>query len=143
MGTNIKKSEAIKVFNKRDAATAFLRKAGVPSASYASLIEIKDVKGIKTFSVDPTFVTEFLTELNAPPPPIKDLTEAGKGNGKGLGLPRATRRTVSSAAREWILAGMKNDEVYSKLVDEFQLSADKKYYPSWYRSELRRKGHDV
>jgi hypothetical protein len=129
-----------KVFNKRDAATAFLKKAGVPSANYASLIEIKAVKGIKQFIVEPDFVKEFVDELNKPVPPIVDVDKQAKQEKRAS---KSTRRTVSSVARELILQGLDNNATYAKLVDEFALSADKKYYPAWYRSELRRKGHSV
>ena len=50
---------------------------------------------------------------------------------------------MSSVARELILQGLDNNAVYAKLVDEFKLDAEKKYYPAWYRSELRGKGHKV
>lgn len=55
--------------------------------------------------------------------------------------PKAPRVTVSSRARELILAGKTNAEVGAVLKAEFKLDDAKvKAYPSWYRGDLRRKG---
>lgn len=66
---------------------------------------------------------------------VKNLDGTKKGKGvydRG--------RTVSSVARELILKGLDNNTIYAELVKEFDLGPEKKYYPAWYRSELRKKG---
>ena len=55
-------------------------------------------------------------------------------------MPKSPRRTVSSVCRELILQGQTNDEIYAAIVTEFNVGADKKHYPSWYRCDLRKKG---
>lgn len=55
----------------------------------------------------------------------------------------AQRITVSAVARELILAGKDNKEVWTALVEQFRLDETKKHYPAWYRAELRRKGEKV
>ena len=53
---------------------------------------------------------------------------------------RQPGRTVSSVARDLIIAGRSNDEVWKALKQEFKLDSSKKHYPAWYRSEVKRKG---
>ena len=53
---------------------------------------------------------------------------------------RQAGRTVSSVARELIVSGKSNDEVWKALKNEFKLDDGKKHYPAWYRSEAKRKG---
>lgn len=140
-----------KTYTSRDSATSMLRKMGIDKSHYPELIT-KDKDG---FTVDITKAEQILN-----PPKIKKLvpkTEtATEAPTKAKGSkPKPTKgdtsrrgrhdrgRTVSSVARELIIQGLTNNEVYSKLVDEFNLDASKKYYPAWYRSELRGKGFKV
>jgi hypothetical protein len=62
---------------------------------------------------------------------------ADKANGK------ARTNTVSAVARELILAGKSNADVWAVLSTQFKLDDSKKHYPTWYRCELRRNGHAV
>lgn len=50
------------------------------------------------------------------------------------------KRTVSSVARQLIVAGKDNDEVWAALKKEFHLDDTKKSYPAWYRRECKAKG---
>lgn len=50
------------------------------------------------------------------------------------------KRTVSSVARQLIVAGKDNDEVWAALKKEFHLDDAKKSYPAWYRRECKAKG---
>jgi hypothetical protein len=43
-------------------------------------------------------------------------------------------------AEELLLAGKTNAETWAALKERFKLGDDKKHYPSWYRSRLRRQG---
>jgi hypothetical protein len=48
--------------------------------------------------------------------------------------------TVSSLSRELILAGKTNKEVWAIIKSKFKLDDNKKHYPAWYRSEMKRSG---
>lgn len=49
-------------------------------------------------------------------------------------------RGISGRCRELILSGKSNDEVWSIIKKEFDLSDDKKYYPHWNRTNMKKKG---
>lgn len=70
---------------------------------------------------------------------VKTLA-AIKHTSKKTSKPRAGERTVSSVARALVVEGLSNEEIWKQLKHEFKLDASKKHYPSWYRSEARRKG---
>ena len=113
-----------KVYTKRDSATAALRKMGVLKGDYN--------KYIKKLS-DGRF------ELVNPSKEAKTAKAAPKGT-KTVAKTATSGSTVSSRARELILAGKKNADVFATLKAEFNLDDSKKHYPSWYRSEMRRSG---
>lgn len=169
--TKTKTDVTTKTFATRDSATALLKKLGVPVTNYALFIQIDEAAGKKSFTVDIDFVKESLKDLGrssnkASKTEVKDLkklfTEEPKAE-KSAKAPKTEKtekapkaekvakvktaktpaRTISSAAREYILAGLDNNTVFGKLVDEFKLDANKKYYPAWYRCELRKAGHKV
>jgi hypothetical protein len=50
------------------------------------------------------------------------------------------KRTVTSVARELIVAGKTNEEVWDALVKEFKLDEGKKSYPAWYRRDCVKRG---
>ena len=110
-----------KVFFGRDSATAALRKIGVKSKDYNLFIEKKhDGK----FACDLRRAREHL----AAPVPVSQDAAATK------------KRTISSVARALIIEGKTNEEVWKLLVNEFNLSDNKRGYPAWYRSQCRSKG---
>lgn len=51
--------------------------------------------------------------------------------------------TVSAVARQLILDGKTNKEVWAIIQPQFKLDDSKKHYPAWYRAELRRNGYEV
>lgn len=54
---------------------------------------------------------------------------------------RKRKRSIASATREMICAGMPNGEILEALVKEFGVDPAKKlYYPSWCRAKLVRDG---
>ena len=110
----------------RDAATAQLRKLGVTKEFYNKFITRHE----GGFSVELGAAKKFLE-------PAK--TAKTKRDVKRDGV---TRRedTVSARARQLILEGLANKDVFTKLQEEFNLPETKKSYPAWYRSELRRQG---
>lgn len=113
-----------KIYTKRDSATAALRKMGVLKGDYN--------KHIKKLA-DGRF------ELVNPSKEAKPAKAAPKGT-KIATKTATSGSTVSSRARELILAGKENADVFATLKAEFNLDDSKKHYPSWYRSEMRRSG---
>jgi hypothetical protein len=149
-----------KTYTTRDSATSLLRKLGIDKSDYGKFIKPATHQDSAIFIVDITAAEQHLSgkpSVAVPAVPKKkpasvpttptDTKKPLKGT-----TPRETKhdttrrgkhdrgRTVSSVARELILQGLDNNAVFAKLVDEFKLDADKKYYPAWYRSELRGKG---
>ena len=131
-----------KTYTRRDSVTSILRKRGIPSDQYNDWIIKND---------DGTFSIREQAESSTPPcgeepktVETKTTAEEHKVPGapkktKVQDEPKETRRTVSYAAREHILAGHDNKKVWELLKEEFNLDDSKKYYPSWYRSEMKRK----
>ena len=115
----------------RDAATAQLRKLGIAKEFYNKFITHHE----GGFSVELGAAKKFLE----PPKTTKTKTAKAKRDVK---LDGVTRRedTVSARARQLILEGLANKDVFAKLKEEFNLPETKKSYPAWYRSELRRQG---
>ena len=48
--------------------------------------------------------------------------------------------TVASVARQMVIAGQTDEDIFIELERQFHVGAEKKYYPCWYRSQLVRKG---
>ena len=131
-----------KTYTRRDSVTSILRKRGIPSDQYNDWIIKND---------DGTFSIREQAESSTPPWDEEPKTVETKTTAKEHKIPDApkktkvqdepkeTRRTVSSAAREHILAGHDNKKVWELLKEEFDLDDSKKHYPSWYRSEMKRK----
>jgi hypothetical protein len=53
---------------------------------------------------------------------------------------RMPRESIADAVRRMVRAGKSNAEIWSDIQPSFGLSADKKWYPAWYRAEMKRKG---
>lgn len=117
----------MKMFTKRDSATAFLRKHGITKTDYALFIgKASDGKvGVR---------------IDGDSNPIHFVV-ADKPKANGAAKPDQERQpTVASVCRELLLAGKTNAEVWAVVQPQFSLDDAKKTYPSWYRSELRRQG---
>ena len=69
-----------------------------------------------------------------------DLSDFLRKQQKAQPAVKVTRRTISLVARQLILEGYDNKAVFQYLTDEFKIGENKKHYPAWYRSEMRRKG---
>ena len=126
----------MKTYTRRDSVTAILRKMGIDKADYNNHI-ITNSDG--TFSIkeqDSTPPWEEAPTVEAAPTVEPKSTKKMAAKAE----PKEPCRTVSSAAREHILAGHDNKKVFELLQSEFKLGDDKKSYPGWYRSEMKRKG---
>lgn len=53
----------------------------------------------------------------------------------------AEKRTASTALRELIAeGGLTDDQIFEAVSKEFKLDASKRWYVTWYRGDMRRKG---
>lgn len=122
-----------KTYTKRDSATAVLRKMGIDKAEYKNYIKVL---------ADGTF-TIVAKDVKKAVPVLVTFEKKPKA-ARAATVPRAKGvATVSSTARELILAGKDNKSVFAALQAKFNLDDSKKHYPTWYRAELIRKGVTV
>lgn len=135
--TKTVQADAVKIFKTRDSATTVLRKLGVNSRDYNAFIEkMEDGR----FACKVAMAEMHLESLKNPKPKTV-LKEAAKAGRRAVDPEVKTKRAgVSSMARDLILAGKTNQEVWDVLKEAFNLDDSKKHYPTWYRCELKRKG---
>jgi hypothetical protein len=119
--------DTIKVLKRRDSATSVLRKLGIKPCDYNFFIEkmedgrfacqvgraeqhLETQKGLKTKSVR--------TSIDG------------------------SKISMTAFCKQEILNGKSNQEIYQMMVEYYgdDITEEKKYYPSWNRCELRRKG---
>lgn len=124
-----------KVYSSRDGATSLLRKMGIKSRDYDKLIEITPTG---KYQVAVSKAERHLEGLK-----IKKeaaiVARAGRRKTDPV-IKRTDGSTVSSLIRQLILAGKSNKECFAEAKRVFGLEDNKKHYPSWYRSELKRSG---
>ena len=134
-----------KIYATRDSTTSLLRRMGVAKEQYNNFI-VKNEGG--QFEVNIAKAEKHLKSLVKAAEPVAakekpaaspkaETKEVPKTDEKPV---RAARHTVSSVARQLILEGKTNEEVWKAIKSEFKLDNSKKHYPAWYRSELRRAG---
>lgn len=120
-----------KLYTTRDSATSALRKLGLKPRDYDLFITKVDGK----FECRIGAAAAHLEALLQPKPAAKAAVPAP------VKTPKTPKRTgISQTARDLILAGKTNVEVWALLQAQFGLDDSKKHYPTWYRSELKRKG---
>ncbi len=120
-----------KTYASRDSATSALRKLGIQARDYDLFITKVDGK----FECKLGAAAEHLESLKNPKP--KTIIEAAV---KAAKTEKPKRAGISQLARDLILAGRTNQEVWAIIKDAFGLDDSKKHYPTWYRCEMRRKG---
>ena len=133
-------------YTARDSATSALRKIGVVKADYDDFI----IKRDGTFYCDiegaKTFVSKQKTQAPVETPialaPAVKMVKAAK--------PAKTEKvegkvSVSAMIRTAILEGKSNQEIWDSMGPNGSGLIEQKHahYGSWYRCELRRKGHNV
>ena len=135
-------ADAVKIFKTRDSATSLLRKLGIQARDYNFFIE-KMTDGRVACQVAKA---EMHLESLKNPAPKTILAEGIKAGRRAAdpvvkkdGKP-AKAKGVSAVARELILAGRTNQEVWTVIKEAFNLDDSKKHYPTWYRCEMKRKG---
>jgi hypothetical protein len=141
-------------FTKRDSATAFLRKNKIQKDLYSNFItKINGKFVVNTKAVDDFLSGDKPTEQEPKNVGIKVSKEVV---GDALKLAQDSKplttdeiakkkvkpedTTVSSLSRKLILDGKTNKEVWAVIKAKFKLEDNKKHYPAWYRSEMKRSG---
>lgn len=127
----------MKTVKTRDSATTILRKIGVNNRDYGLFIkrledgrfEVDDAAARKKTAGEVINYLVATKDVELKPAPA---TEAKPVKEK--------RHTISSLAEELLLAGKSNPEVWTAIKERFKPGDDKKHYPSWFRSRLRRQG---
>lgn len=132
-----KNADAIKILKTRDSATTVLRKMGIQSRDYNFFIE-KMTDG--RFACQVAKAEMHLESLKNPKPAKAESTTKAGRRTTDAEVVKPKRQGVSSMARDLILAGKTNQEVWASIKEAFNLDDNKKHYPSWYRCELKRAG---
>jgi hypothetical protein len=128
-------ADAVKILSRRDSATTILRKMGIHSRDYNAFIEVMTDGKFACHIARAEMHLESLKQAAAKP--AKSAKPAAAKKEKVV---KAAARTVSAVARELIVAGKTNLEVWAVIQKEFDLDDSKKSYPAWYRSDCKRKG---
>lgn len=129
-------ADAVKILSRRDSATTILRKMGIHSRDYNAFIEVMTDGKFACHIARAEMHLESLKQAATKPAKTKSSPKAEK-------QPTAKREaacTVSSVARDLIVAGKTNAEVWEVISKEFNLDDGKKGYPAWYRADCKRKG---
>lgn len=115
-------TEMVKVYTRRDSATAALKKLGIKAADYNKFITQTDGK----VECQLGKAREYLS------PPAKHQ-------------PRTTqsaKQSVASVVRGLVAAGKTNAEIWEVIKPQFNLGDDKRHYPGWYRNQQLRNKRD-
>ena len=133
----------------RRSATQALKALGVTPAQYDRFIEKKGARWLVDVAAATASLVKgkpgrkvngaaMVDDPEAPAAPAKRAAKQAKTK-----VAKTERRTVSSVARALIRAGKTNEQVFKALQQEFKLADEKRSYPAWYRSDLRRRGEAV
>ena len=131
-------------YTARDSATSALRKIGIVKADYDDFIIKRDgffytdIEGARAFIAKQNVAAPVVAAVSTPAPVVKAEKPAKTEKAEG-------KVSVSATIRTLILEGKSNQEIWDSMgPDGSALIGDNhKHYPSWYRCELRRKGHSV
>lgn len=135
-------TSAVRFFKVRDSATSMLRKMGVAAKDYNSFIDVMPdgyfacqmAKAEAYLVSNRKVVAEIGNELSGvEPTPTK--IEVGVLAEE----PNPKRGGIASTCRDLILAGKTNKEIWAIIQPMFDMADNKSHYPSWYRSQLKRK----
>lgn len=72
--------------------------------------------------------------------PKAKVVKAGRRAADTVVEVKPKKMGISATARELILSGKTNQEVWEALKQQFNLDDSKKHYPTWYRCEMKRTG---
>ena len=134
-----------KTYAARDSATSALRKLGLQARDYNLFI----TKVGDKFECKLGAATAHLESLKNPKPveaakpvTVKEpkVAKAGRRDTDPVVEVKPKKLGISATARELILSGKTNQEVWEALKQQFNLDDSKKHYPTWYRCEMKRTG---
>lgn len=141
-----------KIVGSRDTATAILRRLGIKPPAYNTFLELLpnnswEVKMQKIYDqgygIVPTALAKPAPTKVSKPEAVK-VVKPAKAHKKvatkvaKTKADKTPRISCSSVARDLITAGKSNEEVWKVIKEQFKLSDDKRHYPTWYRSQLKR-----
>lgn len=139
-----------KTYTARDSAASALRKLGLQARDYNLFItKVGDKFECKLGAAaahleslkNPKPVAEAKTEDKPVAAKEPKVVKAGRRAVDPVVEVKATKKTgISATARELILSGKTNQEVWEVLKQQFNLGDSKKHYPTWYRCEMKRTG---
>lgn len=151
----------MKIYSRRDSATAVLRKAGIDKADYNKYIKVVDggftiedprfppVKEVQPAKVHPNAAKNAKQIVNAmeaavksgkkssKKPPVKVVYEEVTQPAKAY---RVDPNNITNTIKSLILGGKTNAEIWGIIQPAFNMADDKRHYPAWYRSQMKRKG---
>lgn len=130
-----------KTYTARDSATSALRKLGLQARDYNLFI----TKVGDKFECKLGAAAAHLESLKNPKPvaaaePKAKVVKAGRRAADPVVEVKPKKMGISATARELILSGKTNQEVWEALKQQFNLDDSKKHYPAWYRCEMARAG---
>ena len=134
-----------KTYTARDSATSALRKIGIQARDYNLFI----TKVGDKFECKLGAATAHLESLKNPAPKAETkpvvakepkVVKAGRRAVDPVVEAKPKKMGISATARELILSGKTNQEVWEVLQQQFNLDDSKKHYPTWYRCEMKRTG---
>jgi hypothetical protein len=128
-----------KIYAARDSATSALRKIGLQARDYNLFI----TKVGDKFECKLGAAAAHLESLKNPKPiEAKEpkVAKAGRRDTDPVVEVKPKKLGISATARELILSGKTNQEVWEALKQQFNLDDSKKHYPTWYRCEMKRTG---
>ncbi len=130
-----------KTYTSRDSATSALRKLGLQARDYNLFI----TKVGDKFECKLGAAAAHLESLKNPKPEVTEepkakVVKAGRRAADPVVEAKPKKMGISATARELILSGKTNQEVWEALKQQFNLDDSKKHYPTWYRCEMKRTG---
>lgn len=145
-------TSGVRIFKARDSATSLLRKLGVNSRDYNLFIDKMDDGGIVCkVALAMEHVESLKVLAEKPTKPAKPIITKphqqevvdkllGRDTKPKAPAKKSAKPSISGMAREMILAGKTNEEIWEALKSTFDLDHSKRHYPVWYRCEMKRKG---
>lgn len=134
-----------KTYTARDSATSALRKLGLQARDYNLFI----TKVGDKFECKLGAAAAHLESLKNPAPKVEakpvstkepKVIKAGRRAVDPVVEVKPKKLGISATARELILSGKTNQEVWEVLKQQFNLNDSKRHYPTWYRCEMKRTG---
>lgn len=134
-----------KTYTARDSATSALRKLGLQARDYNLFItKVGDKFECKLGAAAAHLesLKNPALKVEAKPAAAKEpkVVKAGRRAVDPVVEVKTKKLGISATARELILSGKTNQEVWEILKQQFNLDDSKRHYPTWYRCEMKRTG---